>query len=143
MTTGLENYYRRDQKDGISPPDLSKESSFVEHIVHARGKRSSLTSVSLDPAKITEFGPQLYRLKVQELLGDKHELIEHQHLIAHLQNAANSSTKADKAQAIQAHRYALRRKEALIKWMFNTATVERKDLINWAYSHVQRYFSRS
>lgn len=49
-------YFRRDQGDEISPPDLSKECSFAEHIVHARGKRTQYTSVSLDLAKIKDFG---------------------------------------------------------------------------------------
>jgi hypothetical protein len=142
MTTDLSNYYRRDQKDGISPPDLGKTSSFVEHIVHARGKRSSLTSVSLDPSKITDFGPQLYRLKILEVTGDGHELIEHQSLIEGLRKVADSATKAEKAQAIQAQRYAIRRKEGLVRWIFNTSAVERKDLISWAFNQVQKYFSR-
>jgi hypothetical protein len=110
--------------------------------MHARGKRSSLTSVSLDSSKITDFGPQLYRLKVRELIGDEHELIEHQRLLESLRETVNSSTKAEKTQAIQAQRYALRRKEGLVKWNFNTAAVERKDLINWTFKQVQEYFSR-
>ena len=143
MTTESPIYYRRDEENGISPPDLGKDSSFVEHIVHARGKRSSLTSVSLDPSKIIDFGPQLYLLKVQALISDKHKLIEHRFLLESLREIINASSKAEKAQAIQAHRYALRRKEGLVKWGFNTASIERKELLNWAFSHVQKYFSRS
>jgi len=49
-------YFRRDQRDGISPPDLSKVCTYAEHIVHARGKRTQFTSISLDLAKIRDFG---------------------------------------------------------------------------------------
>ena len=50
------DYFRRDQRDGVSPPDLSKDCTFAEHIVHARGKRTQFTSVSLDLSKIRDFG---------------------------------------------------------------------------------------
>ena len=59
-------YFRRDQSDGISPPDPSKVCTFAEHIVRARGKRTNYTSVSLDPSKIRDFGDALYRLKRAE-----------------------------------------------------------------------------
>jgi hypothetical protein len=41
-------YFRRDQRDGVGPPDLSKVCTYAEHIVHARGKRTQFTSVSLN-----------------------------------------------------------------------------------------------
>lgn len=143
MITEYPSYYRRDEKDGITPPDLGKESTIVEHIVHARGKRSSFTSVSLDRSKITDFGPQLYRLDAPQLIGDEHQLIEHRSLLESLREIISASSKAEKAQALQAQRYAVRRKEGLIKWTFNTGSIERKDLIQWAFNHVQKYFSRS
>ncbi len=73
-----EEYYRRDQQDGISPPDLSKECSFAEHIVHARGKRTQFTSVSLDLSKIKDFGDADYRLDRQKTEGDGHRIVEHE-----------------------------------------------------------------
>jgi len=39
------DYFRQDQSDGISPPDLTKNTTFAEHIVRARGKRTKYTSV--------------------------------------------------------------------------------------------------
>ncbi|MFZ4525708.1 MAG: hypothetical protein ACOYOE_09200 [Chlorobium sp.] len=83
----------------------------MEHIVHARGKRSSFTSVSLDRSKITDFGPQLYRLDAPQLIGDKHQLIEHRGLLESLREIISALSKAEKAQALQAQRYAVRRKE--------------------------------
>lgn len=78
------DYFRRDQRDGISPPDLSKESTFAEHIVHARGKRTRFTSVSLDLAKNKDFGDTDYRLERQKLLDDEHTLVEHESLLHEL-----------------------------------------------------------
>lgn len=36
----LPDLFRRDQSDGISASNLADESSYAEHIVHARGKRT-------------------------------------------------------------------------------------------------------
>jgi hypothetical protein len=44
--------------------------------------------------------------------------------------------------AIQALRYAQRRKEGLVSWSFITTGVARKDLIAWAERKVQAYFVR-
>jgi len=82
-------YFRRDQRDGVSPPDLSKVCTFAEHIVHARGKRTQLTSVSLDLSKIRDFGDTEYRLRREETERDGHDIVEHEALLAELQRAAN------------------------------------------------------
>jgi hypothetical protein len=90
VDTGSElerDYFRRDQRDGISPPDLSKDCTFAEHIVHARGKRTKFTSVSLDLSKIRDFGDTDYRLERQKLVSDRHRLIEHEFLISELRAA--------------------------------------------------------
>ncbi len=101
-------YFRRDQRDGISPPDLSKECTFAEHIVHARGKRTQYTSVSLDPNKIKDFGDTTYRLKRQQTEADKHIVteadkhivIEHDSLLTELQRTIREQDKADRAKNI-------------------------------------------
>ncbi len=77
-------YFRRDQRDCISPPDLSKDCTFAEHIVHARGKRTRYTSVSLDLARIKDFGETNYRLEQMKLSDDNHVLVEHETLILEL-----------------------------------------------------------
>src|SRR4051794_6190582 len=74
-TTQVERpYYRRDQKDGVSPPDLTKKCTYADHIVHARGKRTRFTSVSLDLSKIRDFGEASYRLKRREAEADSHKV---------------------------------------------------------------------
>lgn len=135
-------YFRRDQKDGISPPDLSKECTFAEHIVHARGKRSQLTSVSLDLARIRDFGDTDYRLVREALCADSHALVEHEALIEELRRVAREEEKSERLRAAQALRYATRRSEGLVRWSFDTSGVARKDLITWAWKKVQAYFTR-
>lgn len=54
------DYYRRDQRSGVSPPDLTKESTFAEHCVHARGKRTKFTSLTLDLTKVKDMGESDY-----------------------------------------------------------------------------------
>jgi hypothetical protein len=135
-------YFRRDQRDGISPPDLSKECTFAEHIVHARGKRTQYTSVSLDPKKIKDFGDTTYRLNRQPTEADKHIVIEHDSLLTELQRTIREQDKADRARAIQALRYATQRQEGLVKWQFDISRLERKEMIAWATTKVQIYFTK-
>ncbi|SRR5579883_1744168 len=135
-------YFGRDQRDGVSPPDLSKECTFAEHIVHARGKRTRFTSVSLDLTKIRDFGDTDYRLERQKLLDDQHELIEHEALLSELRRVVREGEKAERLRAVQALRYASKRKEGLVNWSFDISRVARKDLISWAKGRVQPYFTR-
>lgn len=135
-------YFRRDQRDGISPPDLSKQCSFAEHIVHARGKRTQYTSVSLDPEKIKDFGDTTYRLKRQKTETDGHIVIEHEFLLTELQRTIKEQDKAERVRAIQALRYATQRKEGLVKWQFEISRLERKEMIAWATTKVQTYFTK-
>src|SRR5436190_20886604 len=103
-------YFRRDQRDGISPPDLSKDCTFAEHIVHARGKRTQFTSVSLDLTKIKDFGDTDYRLEREPTARDGHTLVEHEALLAELRRVVREEEKAERLRAAQALRYASRRK---------------------------------
>jgi hypothetical protein len=143
VTCESPDYFRKDQADGVTAPDLAKDCTFPEHIVRARGKRTQLTSVSLDPDKIRDFGPLLYRALRSKIDEDGHSLVEHTELMASLHLAATSAKKDERARAIQAQRYAKRRKEGLVKWSFNVTGVDRKDLISWAFQSVQKYFSKA
>jgi hypothetical protein len=140
--TPLREYFRRDQRDGISPPDLSKECTFAEHIVHARGKRTRFTSVSLDLTKIRDFGDTNYRLERRKLVEDEHGLVEHEELIGELRRIIREGEKAERLLSVQAMRYATKRKEGLVSWSFDTSRVARKDLLTWAESRIQSYFTR-
>lgn len=134
------NYYRRDQKAGVTAPDPSKPCTLAEHIVRARGKRTKYTSVSLDPDKIDDFGPTLHQALCPEILGKGHVVIEHDALIQSLRTEAINGEKLDRRKALQAQRYAIRRREGLIDWKFNIAGVQRKELITWAFVQVQSFF---
>lgn len=136
------DYFRRDQRSGISPPDLSKDCTYAEHIVHARGKRTQYTSVSLDLSKIRDFGDADYRLERELLAQDGHALVEHDTLVAELRRVVREGEKAERLRAAQALRYAGRRKEGLVRWSFDYGSVARKDLIAWAQGKVQVYFTR-
>ena len=138
----MAQYFRRDRDEGVTAPDLRKECTYAEHIVRARGKRTSMTSVSLDASKIEDFGDALYQLKRAELTSDGHALVEHGPLLSDLLDSAQSSKKEERARAIQALRYAKRRREGLVRWKFNISGVESKDVINWAFVQIQKYFSK-
>ena len=94
------DYFRRDQDRGITAPDLSKDCTYAEHIVRARGKRTQLTSASLDRDKIDDFGPTLYKALRDKLDPGGHIIVEHEALLAQLRNSAVSSDKAEKVRAI-------------------------------------------
>ncbi len=137
------DYFRRDQEGGITAPDLSKDCAFAEHVVRARGKRTRFTSVSLDKARIDDFGPALYLALRPVITTDGHSIIEHADLMASLRASASSSTKAERVRAVQAIRYAQRRKEGLIDWRFNLDGIERKEYIRFGYTAIQKYFARA
>lgn len=137
------DYFRRDQDDGVTAPDLSKMSSYAEHIVRARGKRTQFTSVSLDPARIRDFGPTLYRLQKSVVQNDQHHMVEHDALLASLRKTIESADKAERARALQAMRYATTRVEGLVRWNFQASAVEPKNLVTWAFKNVQKYFSKA
>ena len=135
-------YYRRDQRDGITAPDLTKPCTYAEHVVHARGRRTAYTSVSLEAQKIERFGPSLYELRREELDRSPHELVEHDTLIEVLRQIATTGEKAERARALQAQRYARSSREGLVAWKFDVAGVDRKDLISWARRQIQPFFQK-
>jgi len=136
-------YYRRDQANGISGPDPLKQCTFAEHIVHARGKRTRYTSVSLDLSKIRDFGEQDYQLHCAKVAADNHSLVEHVALIAELQRVIREGEKVDRIRAVAALRYAKKRREGLVDWKFAIpSSLPRKDVLSWAEGQVQPYFSK-
>ncbi len=110
--------------------------------MHARGKRTRFTSVSLDLTTIRDFGEADYRLERGRLGEDQHALVEHDSLLAALRRVIQEGEKEERLRAVQALRYARRRKEGLVNWAFDISRVARKDLIPWASRQVQRYFTR-
>jgi hypothetical protein len=110
--------------------------------VHARGKRTQYTSVSLDLTRIHDFGDTDYKLERELAARDGHGLVEQEALIAELRRLVREGEKEERLRAVQALRYATRRKEGLVNWSFNTTGVARKDLITWAENKVQAYFNR-
>ena len=136
------DYFRRDQRDGISPPDLSKDCTFAEHIVHARGKRTQLTSVSVDLSKIRDFGDTNYKLERERTSRSGHSLVEHEALLAELKRSIREDGREESDRAARALVYATRRKEGLVQWAFDTSGLARKDLLTWAFDKVQHFFTR-
>jgi hypothetical protein len=137
-------YFRRDQADGITPPNLADDSSFAEHIVHARGKRTQLTSLSLAPAAIVKFGPQLWRLLHPKLASDGHGVVDHDTLVRTLRDEARSHPDpVAQDLAVRALKRAIPLREALVCWSFDVSRVARKDLSEWARPHVRPYFVKA
>lgn len=134
------DYFRRDQSKGITPPELSKDCTFAEHIVRARGKRTRYTSMSLDKEKITDFGPTLYAADCAKIDANGHTIIGHSALMDALRTAALTGEKEERVRAVQAQRYAYKRKEALVQWSFDFTRIERKDLFTWTVGQVRPFF---
>jgi hypothetical protein len=134
------DYYRRDQEGGVTAPDLSKPCTLADHIVRARGKRTKYTSISLDPDKIDDFGPTLYQALCPEIIAKGHVIIEHDALVQNLRKAALAGDKMDRRKALQAQRYAARRREGVIDWTFDISHMQRKELITWAFTQIQSFF---
>lgn len=142
MTTGHTKYFRRDQKAGVTPPDLARGCTYAEHIVRARGKKSRFTSVSLDPAKIDDFGEVLYELKRPATDNAGHKVVEHGVLMKELQDVAKNGAKEARLRALQAVRYAGRRAEALVDWALDHSKVPQKDRFKWAAGKIAPYFAK-
>ena len=138
------DYFRRDQADGVTPPNLSDQSSFAEHVVHARAKRTRFTSLSIDPALIVEFGPQLWRLLQPKLEDDGHQVVDHDTLVRALRDGARSASDPGAQDlAARALPRAIRRREALVSWSFDVSRIARKELSEWARPHVRSYFVKA
>lgn len=139
-----QDYFRQDQEDGITPPNLGDSSTFAEHIVHARGKRTRYTSLSTDPEAIKIFGPQLWRFHEAAATQEGHRVVTHEELLTWLKQECTSSPDPKARDlAIRALPRARQRREALVVWNFQTSNVERKLLTEWARPHVRKYFSKA
>lgn len=144
MSSPTPEYYRGDEANNITPPDLADQSSYAEHIVKARGKRSRFTSISTDPTSIRDFGTQLWRALQPALSAGGHDIEPHNALLQTLLNQAHTDPdKSTRQLARKAHGRAQKRREALICWHFNVSGVERKALQAWAQRHVQPYFAKA
>jgi len=133
--------FRRDQESDVSPPNLADTSSFAEHIVHRRGKRTRFTSVSLDPMSIRDFGDRLWKLVQPRVWDDGHVQVSHDDLVKALRAELQSGDEDAKEIAARALPRAIARREALVDWRLNPgSSVERKDLLSWALTKVRQYF---
>ncbi len=133
-------YFRRDQSDGITAPDLTKTCSYAEHIVKSRGKKTQYTSVSANLVKIRIFGDTNYQMDRDKAAMDGHGLVEHATLMQALRKEAHEGEKEVRLHAVSALRYATMRCEGLVVWGFDISGVARKDVITWAHERVQAYF---
>lgn len=136
------SYFRRDQAAGITAPNLLKRCTFAEHVVRARGKRTAFTSVTLDPTVNSDFGETTYQLKRPLVDNGGHVVVEHIRLMSELTKAARQQEKGERVRALQAIRYARKRKEGLVDWRFDIKSIEEKDIINWASSKVAAFFTK-
>jgi hypothetical protein len=138
----VSDLFRRDREVGVSPPNLADSSSFAEHIVHRRGKRTRFTSVSADPMRIRDFGEQLWKLVQPKVWDDGHVHVSHDDLLGALRAELQGGDEDAKEIAARALPRAVARREALVDWRFDTDGVERKDLIAWALARVRPLFVR-
>lgn len=138
-----EDYYRRDQAGGITPPNLHRDATFVEHIVSARGKKSCYTSVSADLARIAAFGETDYLLRRARLVEDDHHLVTHDRLCDLRRCLRSGVDRRERQRAARALKLALSHREGLVDWRgFDVARVPQKEVIEWARERVQGYFER-
>ena len=137
------DYFRRDQSDEITPPNLGNESTYAEHVVHARGKRTQYTSLSTDPASIKDFGPQLWRFHEALAAAAGHRVLDPPSLVMALRRELGSKDLRARELAARALPRATQRKEALVLWAFDTTRISRKELSEWARPHMRQYFTRA
>lgn len=139
----MADLFRRDQADSVTGPNLDDTSSYAEHIVHARGKRTRFTSVSTSRDAIRDFGPQLWKLLQPKVTVDGHSVVVHEDLVRALRQALSDEGDARARElAARAIPRAVRRREALVQWSFQIDGVERKDRMSWAERHVRTYFTK-
>jgi hypothetical protein len=136
------DYYRGDQKAGISAPNLLKACTYADHVVSARGRKTRYTSVSLDRGKIERFGEVDYLLLREGVDRDGHSVIEHETLVKVLRETASEGEKAERLKAVRALHYALLRKEGLVDWKFDISRVDEKNVITFAHGAIQKYFRK-
>lgn len=138
--------FRRDQVDTVTGPNPDDVSTYPEHIVHARGKRTRFTSVSTSPLAIRDFGDQLWKLVQPKVTDDGHVVVAHDELVKELRRLVGTGGDGDGRIAELAARAlprALQRREALIDWKYNTDRIERKERMAWAERYVRDYFTRA
>ena len=139
----MADLFRRDQTDSVTGPNLDDTSSYAEHIVHARGKRTRFTSVSTSRDAIRDFGPQLWKLLQPQIATDGHAIVTHEDLVRALRQTLSDEGDARARElAARAIPRAVRRREALVQWGFKIDGVERKDRMAWAEKHVRTYFTK-
>jgi len=138
----MTDLYRRDQTDGISPPNLIDSSTFAEHVVHSRGKRTKYTSLSSIPDLVREFGDQLWKLIQPKITDEGHILVSNTDLLEQLQCDIREGDDHTRELASRAIHRVKNRREWLVDWHFDVSGVDRKDLITWASRHVRPYFVR-
>ena len=63
-------------------------------------------------------------------------------LLGELRRVIREGEKAERQRAIQAMRYATKRKEGLVNWSFDITRVAPKNLLTWTKARVQSYFTR-
>ncbi len=135
-------YFRRDQKDGITGPNLAHRCTFAEHIVHARGKVTQYTSVTLDGQKCRDMGDATYRLLRPDVDNAGHSVVEHALLVTELERVARSEEKADRLRAVRALQYAKRRLEGLVDWKIDISSVAPKDVMERGRKEASKFFSK-
>lgn len=136
-------HYRKDSKNGITPPNPDGEQDVVEHITKHRGMKTALTSVSESSDSIAHFEGVLYSVEEVSVTRDGHNFTSHRALVAELRRRRDESTRSEKLLADRAIQYAKRAKEALIAWQFDLNGVQRSKRIKACFDRIQPYFRRA
>lgn len=135
-------YFRRDQKDGITGPNLAHRCTYAEHIVHARGKVTQFTSVTLNAQKCRDMGEETYRLLRPQVDVAGHAVVEHVTLIAELEKVARAEDKAARLRAVRALQYAKHRQEGLVEWKIDITAIAPKDVMERGRREASQFFSK-
>ncbi len=142
MTVSYNTHYRKDNPNGITPPNPDGDRDIVAHITKDRGMKTPYTSVSEVQNSINHFSGILYKTEPNQIINDKHKFKAHSELMNELRSIILTSSKKERIYAQRAFMLANRAKEALIEWEFILDTVKKKDRIKWCYNHIQKYFQR-
>lgn len=135
-------HYRKDHKNGITPPNPEGPHDVIAHITKHRGMKTPYTSVSEDKTAIKRFTGVTYKTDSIKSTHDSHLFIAHADLLKELQRTIQTTSRTEKILAERAYLLAQRAKEALIDWQFNLNSIKRTERIKFCYAQIQHYFTR-
>ena len=133
----MPKHFRKDNPNGITPPNPDVIVTYFDHITKRRGMKTCYTSVSEGEKFINHFDGCLYHTSASSIKIDGHEFIPHSNVIANLCQARATTDRHERIAIDRAILMASRAQEALIRWDLKNKNVQRKNRISQAQNQIQ------